>query len=149
MPDANAGRTRPGEPSDSDLSRDLAAEVDELRTRLDAISERPGRLRARSVEVVDQHGVTSVELFVMGAEDDQGGDDTSGVSVRDRRGEPAATIYATSSRADDPPEECVEVAFSHCGEMAYGMGLVGGRPSLWCLEDERTDVAASLFGPAR
>lgn len=146
MPEANPGRTAPGEPSGPGSPRDLGAEVDELRARLDAISAMPGQVRARSVEVVDRRGVTRVEMFVVDHEDEQGGDDTSGLSVRDRHGEPAATIYVTSSRADDPVDECVEVAFSNAGEMAYGMGLVGGRPSLWYLGDRRTDVASRLFG---
>jgi hypothetical protein len=51
----------------------------------------------------------------------------------------------TSSRADDRADECVEIAFSRDGELAYGMGLVGGRPSLWHLGDGRTDVASRLF----
>lgn len=147
MPEANAGWTGAGEPSESGSPRDLAAEVDELRARLDAISALPGQVRARSVEVIDRRGVTRVEMFVVEAEDYQGGDDAAGLNVRDRRGEPAATIYGTSSRADDPADRnCVEVAFSHAGEMAYGVGLVGGQPSLWYLGDVRTDAASSLFG---
>ena len=148
MQEANGGGPSPGGGRDSVAPRDLAAEVDELRARLDAISDPAGGVRSRSVEVVDRLGVTRVEMFVRGAEDDRGGDDTSGRVVRDRLGEPAATIYVTSGRSDDLVNDCVEVAFSHRGAMAYGMGWVGGRPTLWYLGKSRSDVAPTLFGSA-